>query len=46
MGEGLVDFDRGTTGKPVVNNTLLLNKAKPNEKLLYIEEGFPTLVAN
>ena len=31
-GEGLVGFDRGTTGTPAVNNTVLLNKAKPNEK--------------
>ena len=35
-GEGLVDFERGTMGIPAVNNTVLLNKAKPNEKLLYI----------
>ena len=31
-GEGLVGFDRGTTGTPAKNNTALLNKAKPNEK--------------
>ena len=35
-GEELVDFDLGTTGTPAVNNTVLLNKAKPNEKLIYI----------
>ena len=40
----MVGFDPGTKGTPAVNNTVLLNKAKPNEKLIcvYLKKVFQT----